>query len=133
MSDITILFFCRGVVQLFNAVSLQQKTIKNKLREARRSEFKKDKVLNKTKEIFDRSLEKSKGLGKQAEHNSSSDDDDDVEIKEELENFVPTSSVTIIRKGKENGSKKPVWQALHDDYMLDAKMKDWDQDSESDE
>jgi len=113
-------------VQLFNAVSLQQKTIKSKLREARRSEFKKDKVLHKTREIFDNAMEKSKTLGKRREHHSSDEDEEDSD----------TGISSSTKGNKDDGIKKPTWQALHDDYMLDAKMKDWDRsssDTESDE
>ena len=104
--------------------------MKTKLREARQSEFKKDKVLNKTKEIFDSAMEKSKSIGKKREYHSSSEDE--VEIKDEEDDVVMSASVSIKRKGKVS-SKKPAWEALHDDYMLDAKVKDWDQGSDSDE
>jgi len=119
--------FNRGVVQLFNAISTQQKTIRTKLRNTKKSEFAKDKVLSQTKDIFDSALTKSKREQNQIPSGLSGD----VKIKEESDDDNST------RKRKSNGNhssssaKKPAWTALQDDFMLDAKLKDWDKESSS--
>jgi hypothetical protein len=133
----------KGVVQLFNAVNLQQKTIKSKLNDVRTSEFKKDKVLKKTKEIFEDALEKSSKLviDKTQPAGESTGAGEIIEIKDE-EDETSKVKLSIANSNANDGNgkglkarssnKKPSWQALHDDYMLDAKLKDWDR-SDSDE
>ncbi|ODN02337.1 RRP15-like protein [Orchesella cincta] len=123
----------KGVVQLFNAVAQQQKTVKTKLRESRNSEFKKEKVLSKSKEIFESAMSKSKIVGKGGDDDASSEDE--IEIKEESSSEDEEDKrksrkrkASIVSTGD---VKKPVWQALQEDFMLDAKMKDWDKDSDS--
>jgi len=132
----------KGVVQLFNAVNIQQKATKNQLKEVQTSEFKKDKVLKKTKEIFDSAMEKSQKLAADRDLSSSNEGDGVVEIKDEDDYEVKPSGAKS-NSNDRNGihppssraktSKKPTWKALHDDFMLDAKMKDWDKSSDSDE
>jgi len=125
----------KGVVQLFNAVAQQQKSIKTKLRASSKSEFKKDKVMAQSKDIFDKAMTKNKLVG-----GNSDDDDDDLEIKKEESSSDDEDTSRNTTKGKRkasggergSSSKKPVWQALDDDFMLDAKLKDWDKDSDSD-
>jgi len=142
----------KGVVQLFNAVNLQQKALKDKLHGARQSEFKKDKVLYQSKEIFDSAMTKSKRLG--GDHSSS--DEDDLEVKDEDDSgsdFEPaeaTGTITFktrsggslpsVVNGKKNNqnsntsSKKPRFKALHDDYMMgSAKLKDWKDNSDGED
>jgi len=145
-----------GVVQLFNAVNLQQKAIKEKLRSAQKSEFKKDKVLGDSRGIFDAAMEKSKKLGRGSESDDEDDDDEDYDdIKEEgdedSDGPMTTGTVTFATSNKStpsqitsnkkkppttNGrksSKKPGFPALHDDFMMGAKLKDWGkEDEESD-
>jgi len=47
----------KGVVELFNAVNLQKKSLGSKLRKAPRSEFKRDKILSETKDLFEDALQ----------------------------------------------------------------------------
>jgi beta-glucosidase-like glycosyl hydrolase len=47
----------KGVVELFNAVNLQKKSLGSKLSKAPRSEFKRDKILSETKDLFEDALE----------------------------------------------------------------------------
>lgn len=145
------LFNNRGVVQLFNAISMQQKTIKTKLKTSEKSEFKKDKILNQTKDIFDNAMIKSKNRqpGNSRSSNNNDNGDKEAEIKEEDmssdddDEMVGLGSVSIkinkrpstdTKKGQKSvpSKKKPVWNALQDDFMLNAKLKDWDKDSDSD-
>ncbi|XP_021963788.2 RRP15-like protein [Folsomia candida] len=141
----------KGVVQLFNAISMQQKTIKTKLKTSEKSEFKKDKILNQTKDIFDNAMIKSKNRqpGNSRSSNNNDNGDKEAEIKEEDmssdddDEMVGLGSVSIkinkrpstdTKKGQKSvpSKKKPVWNALQDDFMLNAKLKDWDKDSDSD-
>lgn len=128
-------FGFRGVVQLFNAVAQQQKSLKTKLRASSKSEFKKDKVFAQSKELFDKAMTKNK---------FTNDAKTEPEIKEEelSSDDERGNNSTGFGKRKRNSErnssietsepKKPVWQALQDDFMLDAKLKDWDKDSDSD-
>ncbi len=95
----------RGVVQLFNAVREQQKSLKGQLDEAGKSVRKRDKVYqNMDKEGFLEVLAGGKKRKKEA--------DSGAEVKTEP---------------KEESS----WKILRDDFMMGAKMKDWDkEDSE---
>lgn len=133
-------FDYRGVVQLFNAVAQQQKTLKTKLKSSSKSEFKRDKVLSQSKDLFDKAMEKNKMEGRVGAEDSNSEEDDPVEIKQESSTdsdgeATPkkTRKRVLKRSGERSStSKKPAWGALQDDFMLDAKLKDWDRDSESD-
>jgi len=144
----------KGVVQLFNAVNSQQKTTKSKLKDVSTSEFKKDKVLKKTKEIFEDALEKSSKLvidkiPNAAGSNGNVVDGEIIEIKDEEDEDNEETRVKLsgantnaneavgpsrTTRSSSSNSKKPTWRALHDDFMLDAKLKDWDKSSsDSDE
>ncbi|XP_018563361.1 RRP15-like protein isoform X2 [Anoplophora glabripennis] len=95
----------KGVVQLFNAVKSQQKQISEKLKEAGPLEVRKEKVLkNIDKRAFLDVLmgEKSQKI-------------DDVSIKKVEPSYTESQ--------KKNES---VWSVLKDDFMMSAKMKDWD-------
>ena len=106
----------RGVVQLFNAVREQQKSIKSQLDMAGKSTVKRDKVFKSIdKEGFlevlsgnKRRLENAEGRGSAA-------------VK------VPK---TEIKHEEEDESS---WKILRDDFMMGAKMKDWDKDSDDNE
>ncbi len=125
-------------MQLFNAVAQQQKTLKVKLRGSGKSEFRKEKVLSQSKDLFDKAMDKSKVVGKESE---SEDEDDDMDIKQEdgsssdegssFQN-EPRKRKLKPRSAAPEPSKKPMWQALQDDFMLDAKLKDWDKESDDD-
>jgi len=106
----------RGVVQLFNAVREQQKDLKSKLREAGASTRKREKVFkNIDKSSFVELLTgtKTKSLENMGPPPSKKSKD---EVKEEI---------------GENGNSAS-WNILREDYMLDAKMRDWDKDSDED-
>ncbi|KAL5477326.1 hypothetical protein EMCRGX_G024115 [Ephydatia muelleri] len=100
----------RGVVELFNAVSKQQKEIEEKLDEAGSSERKKTKVLSAVnKGSFVSLLKGSKKQRQQDESQSS-------KRKEEAEEA----------QGDEGDDSKPSWNVLRKDYMMGSKLRDWD-------
>ncbi|CAG2235533.1 unnamed protein product [Mytilus edulis] len=104
----------RGVVQLFNAVRKQQKILKEQLDDAGPTEAKKSKALGKmTKGKF---LDLLKG--QTVANVSNQRMNMKTEIKQENES-------------DEEGSNKKKWDILRDDYMMGAKMKDWDKESDS--
>ena len=105
----------RGVVQLFNAVREQQKSIKSQLDIAGKSTVKRDKVFKSIdKEGF---LEVLSGNKRRLEK---SGERDSATVK------VPKTEI----KQEEDESS---WKILRDDYMMGAKMKDWDKDSDENE
>ncbi|XP_018335002.1 RRP15-like protein [Agrilus planipennis] len=95
----------KGVVQLFNAVKSQQKEIDTKLKEAGSLEVKRDKVLK----SIDKRTFLDVLMGKKSE---SVDQNPDTDIKKD--------------RVKENNT----WSVLKDDFMMGAKMKDWDKEQE---
>lgn len=100
----------KGVVQLFNAVRMQQKDIDKKLEEAGPLDVKRDKVLkNIDKSAFLKVLMGDKLSSSTEQHQEA--------------------------KGVENNTEKskPTWSVLRDDFMLGAKLKDWDKDLEQEE
>jgi len=108
----------RGVVQLFNAVREQQKDMKSQLRQAGGSFRKQEKVLktiNKANFINMLSgkamVEGEEPAEKKSRLEKEEEDEDEVEEKE---------------------PKQSSWNILRDDFMLGAKMKDWDQESDGD-
>ncbi|XP_063428943.1 RRP15-like protein [Mytilus trossulus] len=104
----------RGVVQLFNAVRKQQKILKEQLDDAGPTEAKKSRALGKmTKGKF---LDLLKG--QTVANVSNQRMNMKTEIKQENES-------------DEEGSNKKKWDILRDDYMMGAKMKDWDKESDS--
>lgn len=117
---------------------MQQKTIKTKLRTSEKSEFKKDKVLHQTKDIFDNAMSKSKRLTSSGAQEEAEVKEEEVSSSEDDEEIGgATVSIKINKRpaptsrGSDGPSKKkPVWNALQDNFMLDAKLKDWDKDSD---
>jgi len=100
----------RGVVQLFNAVREQQKDIKTKLKEAGGSFRKQEKVFkNIDKNSFVEIL-----TGKS--------------ISKPLEEPLSKKPKTEVKD--ENDEKQSTWNILRDDFMLGAKMRDWDKESD---
>ncbi|XP_030766477.1 RRP15-like protein [Sitophilus oryzae] len=97
----------KGVVQLFNAVKLQQKDIGRKLDEAGPLEVHKDRVL--------KNIDKRAFL--------------DVLMGEKSENV---QKIAATNENTSN-SKKPSWNVLRDDFMMSTKMKDWDKELEESE
>ncbi|KAL3288339.1 hypothetical protein HHI36_002787 [Cryptolaemus montrouzieri] len=106
----------KGVVQLFNAVKTQQKDIKEKLNEAGPLDVKKTKVL--------KNIDKNTFL--------------DVLMSEKSQNVdaILEKSSKVVNSTQENidtGNKKTkVWDVLRDNFMMDAKLKDWDKELEID-
>lgn len=106
----------KGVVQLFNAVRDHQKDVKIKLKEAGGSFRKQEKVYkNLDKSSFVQML-----TGKPMNKSQSSEP---VSKKAKVE----------VKDEDEGDEKQSSWNILRDDYMLGAKMKDWDKDSDEDQ
>ncbi|KAK9877511.1 hypothetical protein WA026_018620 [Henosepilachna vigintioctopunctata] len=105
----------KGVVQLFNAVKNQQKEIKDKLREAGPLEVKKAKVL--------KNIDKNTFL--------------DVLMGEKSQNVdevLQKSNSSNIKAIENKGNKtEKVWDVLRDNFLMDAKLKDWDKELEIEE
>ncbi|XP_064623022.1 RRP15-like protein isoform X2 [Lineus longissimus] len=101
----------RGVVQLFNAVKKQQKLIEDRLKEAG-STTKKSKVLSSM----------TKGAFLDVLKNTHTAEDKKSE----------KPGQTFSKVNLNSGDEKPTWSVLRDDFMMSAKMKDWDKNSESD-
>jgi len=100
----------KGVVQLFNAVRDHQKDMKVKLKEAGGSFRKQEKVY--------KSLDKGSFVemltGKKMSKSSEG----------------PSSKKAKIEVKDEEPSENSTWSILRDDYMLGAKLKDWDKESD---
>lgn len=92
----------RGVVQLFNAVRQQQKSLESQLNEAGSSERKRDKVM--------KSLDKRAFLDILMGHSHSEPVDSPIKLEAELKEEEP-----------------PTWHVLRDDFMTGtARLKNWD-------
>ena len=100
----------RGVVQLFNAVRDHQKDMKVKLKEAGGSFRKQEKVY--------KSLDKSSFVEMLTGKKMSKSSDE------------PSSKKAKIEVKDEEPTEKSTWSILRDDYMLGAKLKDWDKESD---
>ncbi|CAH0550542.1 unnamed protein product [Brassicogethes aeneus] len=96
----------KGVVQLFNAVRMQQKDISEKLKEAGPLEVRKEKVM--------KNIDKRAFL--------------DVLMGEKSTN-IEKETVGQKKLKKEDST----WSVLKDDFMMSAKMKDWDKELEEEE
>ncbi|CAH4036890.1 unnamed protein product [Pieris brassicae] len=94
----------KGVVQLFNAVRNQQKTFEKELN-SDVTETKREKVLKKfdKRSFLDSLMGQTKSIVV---------DESTKSTKEEVKT-----------------EEKPKWNALRDDFMMGAKMKDWDKES----
>ena len=97
----------RGVVQLFNAVREQQKNVKQKLKQAGNSRTREKILKNLDKDGFLAVLD-----GKRPTEGP-------VSKKPKVEPKVEDE--------EQDGSQ---WSALREDFMLGAKMKDWDKESD---
>ncbi|CAG4954254.1 unnamed protein product [Parnassius apollo] len=98
----------KGVVQLFNAVRNQQKTLEKELNKDL-TESKKEKILKKfdKRAFLDTLMGQTKSIVVDVQTQS-------------LKNEVKTEE------------EKPKWNALRDDFMMGAKMKDWDKEPTDD-
>jgi len=105
----------RGVVQLFNAVRDHQKDMKTKLKEAGGSFRKQEKVFkNMDKSSFVQML-----TGKPISNSS--------------EPPAKKSKTEVKDEEAQDDPSAPSWGILRDDYMLGAKMKDWDKQSDDEQ
>lgn len=105
----------KGVVQLFNAVRKQQKEIDAKVKEAGPLEVRKEKAL--------------KSIDKQAFLDVLMGEKSQV-VDNVKENAVSKQSNK--RKAKHVDSE-PTWSVLRDDFMMGAKLKDWDKELEQED
>merc|ERR1719431_2268829 len=100
----------RGVVQLFNAVREQQKDIKSQLKEAGGSFRKQEKVFKNIDKNSFVELLTGKAISKpQGE---------------------PVAKKPKTEVKDENDENQSTWNILRDDFMLGAKMRDWDKESD---
>ncbi|XP_075982878.1 RRP15-like protein [Anticarsia gemmatalis] len=95
----------KGVVQLFNAVRNQQKTLEKEIDRNDLSEHKKEKILKK----FDKRAFLDTLMGQSKS----------VVVDEEAK----------VAKSEVKDESNTKWSALRDDFMMGAKMKDWDRES----
>ena len=98
----------RGVVQLFNAVREQQKSVKVKLKEAGNSRNREKILKNLDKDGFLAVLEGKRPTEGPVNKRPK------VELKEE-----------------DDEQDVSTWSALKEDFMLGAKLKDWDKESDT--
>ena len=103
----------KGVVQLFNAVRVRQKDMKTQLKEAGGSIRKQDKVYK----DMDKSGFVQMLTGKPISKSSTK--------PPPAKKFKTQEDI----KDEEDPSA-PAWNILKDDYMMGAKMKDWDKESD---
>lgn len=97
----------RGVVKLFNAIKTHQKLVAE--------------PVGTTRSVTDEASKKKfmDSLKRDRSKKPSTDADDDFDTP------LPPSK---IKKGP--GAAAPSWEVLRDDYMLGAKMKDWNKESD---
>ncbi|XP_060599203.1 RRP15-like protein [Ruditapes philippinarum] len=112
----------RGVVQLFNAVRKQQKIVEDEIQQVGMSERKKDKIMEgMTKDKF---LTLLKGTSKTNVKAEKPEESVPVTIKKEESDEEDDGD--NVKSGK-------TWNILKDDYMMGAKMKDWDKEESDDD
>ncbi|KAJ0173552.1 hypothetical protein K1T71_010701 [Dendrolimus kikuchii] len=98
----------KGVVQLFNAVRNQQKSLEKQMDREDLTDTKKEKILKKfdKRAFLDTLMGQSKSV------------------------VVDDAAKTL--KDEVKDEEKPRWSALREDFMMGAKMKDWDKESVDD-
>ena len=105
----------RGVVQLFNAVRDHQKDVKTKLKDAGGSFRKQEKVYkNLDRKSFIEMLS-----GKSGSEQQQGSGESPAVKKQKLQT-----------EGSGATTESSSWNILREDYMLGAKLKDWDKDSD---
>ncbi|XP_053377271.1 RRP15-like protein [Mercenaria mercenaria] len=113
----------RGVVQLFNAVRKQQKVLEEKIQQVGTSERKKDKIMEgMTKDKF---LTILKGTSK------TNVKSEKLEVQDQKTSIKNSDSDSDSGDKSKNSGK--TWNILKDDYMMGAKMKDWDKEESNDD
>ncbi|XP_014372010.2 RRP15-like protein [Papilio machaon] len=98
----------KGVVQLFNAVRNQQKTMEKEL-DKDLTEAKKEKILKK----FDKRAFLDTLMG-------------------QTKSIIVDEQTKSLKNEIKPEDEKPKWSALRDDFMMGAKMKDWDKEPADD-
>jgi DUF438 domain-containing protein len=135
---------CRGVVQLFNAVKQQQRKVEVTLDEAGPSVRRQDKALQSfNKKQF---IDVLKGVAPVEVKEEVSDDVSPVVVSDLIASCCFVSllqlDVSEVQVKEEPVSsddeptttkKKPSWNILRDDFLLGARMKDWNKESESED
>lgn len=111
----------RGVVQLFNAVRIQQKDLQHQLEEAGPLDSRKEAVLN--------NINKRKFLDVLMSGKRAKSEQVDNPVKDEIKEESDNSSDEEI-DGKK---KKSEWSVLRDDFMTNKKIKHWDEEDDSEE
>lgn len=136
----------RGVVQLFNAVRQQQSSIEKQLKEKKLTTSKREKILKSIdRKAFMDALSSSANI-------TLSKDDSDGPIKTEVKVSFIYFSLFWVTKFKiekffvqdywlvvlfqeedtdhEENHEKSSWEVLRNDFMMGAKLKDWDKKGE---
>ncbi|KAL4717904.1 hypothetical protein ACJJTC_001322 [Scirpophaga incertulas] len=96
----------KGVVQLFNAVRNQQKSLEREVDRNDLSENKKEKILRK----FDKRAFLDTLMG-------------------QTKSVIVDNQINTMKDELKSEDNKPKWSALREDFMMGAKMKDWDKES----
>lgn len=96
----------KGVVQLFNAVKMQQKKVNKKLEEAGSLEIKRERVL--------KTIDKRDFLDVLMGEKSQKMDEQHKVFKNDLHNM-----------------RDSIWTVFKEDFMMGAKLKDWDKELET--
>ncbi|KAM7361746.1 RRP15-like protein isoform 2-T2 [Cochliomyia hominivorax] len=110
----------RGVVQLFNAVRIQQKDLQHQLEDAGPLDSRKEAVLN--------NINKRKFLDVLMSGKRAKSEQIDNPVKDEIKEKSETSD------DEDNGKKnKSEWNVLRDDFMTNKKIKHWDEEDDSEE
>jgi hypothetical protein len=101
----------RGVVKLFNAIKTHQKLVAE--------------PVGITRSVTDESSKKKFMESLKRKNASSAPVDSDDEL-------TPSSKSAALRSksSKASSSSAPSWEVLRDDYLLGAKMKDWNKESD---
>lgn len=108
----------RGVVALFNAISKHQQTVREKEQVLLPSKAKKDDSIKTTTKTGFLDMLKNTAVAKSGE------------------SMNGNAITTTTKKGNDasreaestSAKKKPGWNALKDDFMMNSKLKDWDKD-----
>ena len=110
------------MVQLFNAVRDQQRDLKSQLNAVGQSTRKREQVYKSIdKEGFLDVLSRNKGVSSSAAAGKSSADQQ------------PSRKKAKVATKVEDEEEASSWSVIKDDYMLGAKMKDWDKESDTEE
>lgn len=111
----------RGVVQLFNAVRVQQKDLQIQLDEAGPLDSRKEAVMN--------NINKRKFLDVLMSGNRAKSETVDNQVKNEfMKEDYSSDDNDDDTAGSTRGKKKSEWNVLREDFMTNKKIKHWDED-----